>query len=221
MDQLIVKLRQAGLQKRLFPAKDLTSHKKAFVPEIRKLVLHYDYPRLGAGGDSKGMVEFIQNRLPAIAQSRPYAEFAVQRRPNSPPELIAHYMNGSIKRHICYKLSMQEVERHAQYLCNTSATKPPKPALTGEEVVEVSSEPKEYVRKRKNPRGSAKEAEIDFKTADHAEWKHRYWRSVRKHEWKTVGQPSDRKYPTPVLRGGETSPSPVWNPFTSEKTFRP
>jgi hypothetical protein len=202
---------------------DLSSQKKAFVPELRKLVIHYDNPRIGAAGDSKGMVEFIQSRLPQLAQNRPFAEFAVQKRPNSPPELIAYYMNGSIKRHICYRLDGKQIEKHAKYLCDTAAAGKPTPAMTGEEEenLEAVASVEKWVRTRKNPRGATKEANIDIKAAEHDEWKHRYWKNIRKVDWKSVGRQSDRKYPVPVLRSEEASPVKPWDPFTADKTFRP
>ena len=177
---------------------------------------------MNAGGDSKGMVEFIKSQLPDFARSRPYVEFNVQQRFGAPAELIAYYMNGSIKRHVCYHLSSKQVYQQIKYLCDTSAVGEAKnydDKQSSDELV-VKEEKEEWIRRRKNPRGSKKEIIVDIRTTGSAEWKNSYWKSIKQINWKLVGRPTDRKFPLPVIRSG-ISTEPAWDPFHSKNTFRP
>ncbi|KAJ3211542.1 hypothetical protein HDU67_004445 [Dinochytrium kinnereticum] len=220
MEALIQKLKVSGLGRKILPDKNLTPRFQngigCFIPQIRKVVVHYDHPRLGAGGDSTGMVEFIHKHLITCAESRPYVEVCVQPRKKSPPELIAYYMDGSMRRHVCYRLDSRDILRQFNYLCDTlplGEKKAEEPQNNPENV------PTEWVRRRKFPRGSAKESEIDLKRTDRTDWKTAYWRSVHGKDWKTIGRPTDRKFPTPVLTGGKKQP--LWDPFHAETTFKP
>ncbi|KAI8619998.1 hypothetical protein BC830DRAFT_1051250, partial [Chytriomyces sp. MP71] len=93
-----------------------------FVPPIRKLTLFYNHPGIGHGGDSRGMVDFVHTKLVSLAERRPYVEFEVVPRPSAPAEIQAFYTNGAVKRHICYRLTADEVLRHAEYMCDTNAS---------------------------------------------------------------------------------------------------
>ncbi|KAI8587573.1 hypothetical protein BDZ88DRAFT_424983 [Geranomyces variabilis] len=121
--QLIKQLQQAGLQNRILPTKDLTSrgHNGAatFVPAITKLNLRYSHPRIGAGGSSAGLVQFLTTRLPAIAASRPYVEICVQPRNGVPPTLTATYAGGKKVAIDVGKMTSGEVEKQVNFLCDS------------------------------------------------------------------------------------------------------
>ncbi|KAI8920761.1 hypothetical protein DFJ77DRAFT_447253 [Powellomyces hirtus] len=123
--ELIRKLQNApGLAKRILPVKDLTSrgHNGAgltFVPQITKLVLRYDHPRLGAGGSSTGMVAFLTSQLPAVARARPYVEICVQPRNAVPPHILATYASGKKTLVPCAGLSAKEVAAKVAFLCDS------------------------------------------------------------------------------------------------------
>ncbi|KND00309.1 uncharacterized protein SPPG_04634 [Spizellomyces punctatus DAOM BR117] len=121
---LIKKLQEAGLHKRILPPKDLTSRTHngaggAFVPQITKLTIHYDHPRIDAGGNSRGMVKFLLDRLPTLAAERPYVEICVQPRRASPPKLVATYANGKVKAISCSKFTPEQIEKQVAFLCDS------------------------------------------------------------------------------------------------------
>ncbi|KAI8850816.1 hypothetical protein BC829DRAFT_388371 [Chytridium lagenaria] len=222
MESLIQKLKAAGLGRKILPDKNLTPRFQngigCFIPQIRKIVVHYDHPRLGAGGDSAGMVDFIHSHLFACAEKRPYVEICVQPRKKSPPEFIAYYMDGSMRRHVCYRLAARDILHQFNYLCDTlplGEAKAEEPQLGN---ADASAE-NVWVRRRRFPRGSAKETGIDLKRTDRTDWKAQYWQGVHGKDWKTIGRPTDRKFPTPVLTGGKKQP--LWDPFHAESTFKP
>eukprot|EP00842_Homolaphlyctis_polyrhiza_P000381 jgi/Hompol1/1343/HPOL_005570-RA len=128
-----------GLKNKLLPQKDLSSvavnGSGSYIPPICRLTLTYDPPRIGAGGDSKGMVDYLQQSLPQFAASRPYAEFAVVNQ-RGPPTLIATYNNGSQRQFNCQRLSAAKVDKAVKALCDSvgashAARKFPKPVLKG------------------------------------------------------------------------------------------
>ncbi|KAJ3322966.1 39S ribosomal protein L51, mitochondrial [Blyttiomyces sp. JEL0837] len=218
MRNLIRKLQDSGLDKRILPTKNLDSvwHNGtgAFVPTIRKVTIHYDHPRMGAGGDSRGMVDFIHDILPGIAKERPYVEFSVQPRPQSPPELIAYYMNGTVQRHVCRHLMPSEIKRHANYLCDTVSHGPKEIPAPQPEANEDQP-----TRRRRQPRGWAKSVVANLKETGRTDWDRSFWKGVRALDWKTIGRPTDRKFTKPVLpsKGDQDA----WDPFHAQETYRP
>ncbi|KAJ3100045.1 39S ribosomal protein L51, mitochondrial [Phlyctochytrium planicorne] len=221
MEQLIQRLRASGLGKKMLPDKNLTPRFQngvgCFIPQIQKVVVHYDHPREGAGGDSAGMVDFIHRHLIPLAEKRPYVEICVQPRKQSPPELIAHYLDGTFRRHICYKLPAKDILRQFNYLCDTAPVGEKRP--DGNPPFNTDTEVQVWVRRRKNPRGSGKEGQIDLKSTQASDWKKKYWRAVHGKDWKTIGRPTDRDFTTPVLSGGKKPQ--LWDPFHSSTLFRP
>ncbi|KAI9094834.1 hypothetical protein DFS34DRAFT_627400 [Phlyctochytrium arcticum] len=122
--ELIQKLQAAGLAKRILPEKNTTSRflngaNGAFIPQITKLALHYDHPRIDAGGNSIGMVDFLKTRLATFAAKRPYVEICVQPRVACPPHLVATFANGKTKRIDVPNLSSRDIGRKANFLCDT------------------------------------------------------------------------------------------------------
>ncbi|KAI9350060.1 hypothetical protein DFJ73DRAFT_832970 [Zopfochytrium polystomum] len=225
MNKLVRELVEVGGLKKLLPAKDLGTHRHngvgAFVPEIRKVDIYYDVPRHGAGGDSEGMVQFIQTCLVQMARERPYVEFSVQRRKQAPAELIAYYVNGGIKRHVCYRLSAAEILSQANYLCDTSAlgAVPQTPNPPRLETVDKDGWP---IRRRKNPRGSAKLQVTDLQAIGRTDWTKSFWKAVHGKDWKTVGRPTDIRYPWPIIKTSPSNdPNRPWDPFTAAERFRP
>ncbi|KAJ3274199.1 hypothetical protein HDV01_003272 [Terramyces sp. JEL0728] len=97
--QLIQRLQDAGLGWKLLPEPNLSSAfingSKTFIPPICKLEIFYNPPRDGAGGDSQGMVNYLNNSIKQFAKQRPYLEVAVTKR-SGPPEVVAHYNNGAV-----------------------------------------------------------------------------------------------------------------------------
>ncbi|KAJ3377414.1 hypothetical protein HDU84_008668, partial [Entophlyctis sp. JEL0112] len=199
-----------------------------FVPSIRKLVVYYNTPAIGHGGDARGMVDFIHTALVALARRRPYVAVEVAFRSSAPAELQAVYADGSVRRHVCYRLSSVDVLRHAEHLCDLAGSSVRVPdalpvGLPEEPTGETTENPAEWKRTRKTPRGSGKERRcVDLRTVPHLEFRPWDWKSVKQTDWKTVGRPDDRKYTWPVLSGGRKRET-YWSPFTCppEERFRP
>ncbi|KAI8902386.1 hypothetical protein BC833DRAFT_561778 [Globomyces pollinis-pini] len=120
--RLIRKLQDAGLSKRLLPEPNLASKfvngMGVYVPAVCRLVINYNVPRPGAGGDSEGMVEFIQTRLKLLAKKRPYAEIIVAQR-SGKPEVVAYYNNGSFESVETPKWKIQDIEILVNRLCDS------------------------------------------------------------------------------------------------------
>ncbi|KAJ3175370.1 39S ribosomal protein L43, mitochondrial [Irineochytrium annulatum] len=215
MDVLIKRLRAAGLYKKILPDKKVGTWTEkgigAFVPQIRKVVLHYNHPRHAAGGDSAGMVEFIKKDLIPLAKDRQYVEFCVQPRNKSPPELIAYYVNGTIKRHVCYKLTATQIRQHMNYLCDTAGVG------SKEEPQVEEVKPEGFVRQRKFVRGHEKLTDIDLKTTGKTDWQTFYKKKVKHTDWKKVGRPWDKRFARPVIRA---APENSWNPYAGP-LFKP
>ncbi|KAJ3006027.1 hypothetical protein HKX48_000338 [Thoreauomyces humboldtii] len=122
--QLIKKLQAAGLQKRILPPKDLSTHGHngsalTFVPQLTKLTLRYDHPRMGAGGSSAGLVAFLTTRLPLVASQRPYVEFCVRPANAVPPTLTARYACGRRVDVDVSRMKVDQVAREVAFLCDT------------------------------------------------------------------------------------------------------
>ncbi|KAI9204986.1 uncharacterized protein BJ171DRAFT_502600 [Polychytrium aggregatum] len=146
----IERLAEAGLKKNLIPEKDLGSRTRngsgAFVPQLLKLHIYYDHPRMGYGGDSKGTVEFIKTRLTSLAQKYKYVEFAVQPRVSNPPEVVAVYANGIEKRFPLKRFPASAVYEKISTLLGTSSRGPTKsrsgrPVISNEDPVVHSWNP--------------------------------------------------------------------------------
>ncbi|KAL2918614.1 39S ribosomal protein L43, mitochondrial [Polyrhizophydium stewartii] len=134
-----LKALEPKLQKKLLPEKDLDSRPVngvgAFVPPICRLTLFYDSPRHGAGGDSRGMVDFLTSQLLDNAAKRPYVEFSVTHR-SGPPELLATYSNGTQRSILVKRKTPSEIQKSLDLLCNSwgpayAARKFPSPVRTG------------------------------------------------------------------------------------------
>jgi hypothetical protein len=99
------------------------------------LVLLYNPPRPGAGGDSQGMVDYMQERLKLLVKNRPYCEIQAQKS-FGPPKIIAHYNNGSIKNVNVSRWKKQDIEKEVNRVCDASGSidqkKFPQPVLRGE-----------------------------------------------------------------------------------------
>ena len=99
-----------------------------FLPSIQKITFYYNIPRIGAGGNSMGMIEYLENNLLQLTKSRPYIHFQVKRR-NGPPEIIAEYYNGSPKSLIMSRKKEPEISKMVNYLCDSNtlfdSKKPP------------------------------------------------------------------------------------------------
>jgi hypothetical protein len=109
--------------------------KKVFLPPIVGLKIRYDVPRMGAGGDSKGMVEFLTKNLKWIAQDRPYVSFEVIRERGA-PQLIAEYSTGAreileVKRQSAQEIKKKVLElldaRGGRYVSGTRVVQPVRP----------------------------------------------------------------------------------------------
>jgi lysophospholipase L1-like esterase len=92
-----------------------------FVPAICKLVLRQNPPRPGAGGDSKGMVEYIHENLRELTKSRPYAQIQVQNY-RGPPKVIAFYNNGSNQIINVSRWKKQDIAKAVARVCDTSGS---------------------------------------------------------------------------------------------------
>ncbi|KAF2168279.1 hypothetical protein M409DRAFT_21716 [Zasmidium cellare ATCC 36951] len=65
----------------------------AFILQCKRLDFHYcDW-----AGSSRGMNDFIKNKLPLFARQNPSIEISVSPRPGRHPVVIGHYMNGRTK----------------------------------------------------------------------------------------------------------------------------
>jgi hypothetical protein len=91
----------------------------AFVPAICKVEIHHNIPRPGAGGDSMGMVEFINENLPEIEKKRPYVEFVVCKR-SGPPKLTAYYNNGSVESKFTPRWKKNQIAELVNAFCDAS-----------------------------------------------------------------------------------------------------
>jgi hypothetical protein len=100
------------------------------------LVLLYNPPRPGAGGDSQGMVDYMHEKLNLLMKNRPYCEIQTLKS-FGPPKIIAHYNNGSIKNVTVSRWKKQEIEREINRVCDASGSidqkKFTQPVLRGEE----------------------------------------------------------------------------------------
>ncbi|KAJ8324183.1 39S ribosomal protein L43, mitochondrial [Batrachochytrium dendrobatidis] len=93
----------------------------SFVPSICRLKIFYESPRIGAGGTSRSMVDFLKHNITSLAQSRPYIEFNVVHRRGA-PELEATYNNGSTRNIICSKLNVKQIKEKTAELCDGSGS---------------------------------------------------------------------------------------------------
>ena len=120
---LIRRLQENGLYRRILPEKDLTSKSvngvATFVPAICKLELQYNIPRPGAGGDSVGMIDFINKRAQAIEDERPYIELVLERK-SGPPKISAFYNNGTEETLEVPRWKPADINKVVQKLCNAS-----------------------------------------------------------------------------------------------------
>ncbi|KAJ1327104.1 hypothetical protein BSLG_005254 [Batrachochytrium salamandrivorans] len=89
----------------------------SFVPAICRLAIYYESPRIGAGGNSRVMVEFLKNRLISVAKARPYVEIKVIHH-RGPPELRATYTNYTTRRISCDGLDLAHVQLKVNELCD-------------------------------------------------------------------------------------------------------
>ncbi len=98
---------------------------KAFVPAIQKVTLHYDQPRMGAGGNCVGMVAFVkEGLLLQLARERPHVEVCVAPAPRQPPMLVAQYANGRERRVDCSRWGVGRIAREFRQLCDEHGGKP-------------------------------------------------------------------------------------------------
>ena len=124
---LIQKLQQQGLSRKLFPDKDLSSKSvngtAAFIPAICKLELQYNIPRPGAGGDSVGMIDFINSRVAKIEQERPYMELSLIKK-SGPPKITAFYNNGTVQTKQVPRMNPTDINKIVEKLCDSSTGGP-------------------------------------------------------------------------------------------------
>ncbi|KAK7519367.1 thioredoxin-like protein [Phyllosticta citricarpa] len=90
----------------------------AFIKQCKRLDFHYcDW-----AGSSKGMITFLQQKLPAFAKANPEIEITVSPRPNKHPVIKGHYVNNQ-KRAICVKkLDPNQILMKAELLRDSSGT---------------------------------------------------------------------------------------------------
>ena len=75
-----------------------------------ELCLEYNHFRNGAGGDSRGMVEYLERDLKSLAASRPWLLFKVESR-NGPPIIKARYTdNRKITMNVS-RMSSQDIRK--------------------------------------------------------------------------------------------------------------
>ncbi|KAI9339926.1 cytochrome P450 [Obelidium mucronatum] len=191
--------------------------KGVFIPPIRKLQLFYNHN----SGDSRGMVNFMHTHLIPFATALPHVEIQVSPRKGAPAEIQAFYVGGQVRRHVCYRLDADTIQRHAQYLCDTNAVGEALEVVVEKKEDAEEGVVKEWVRRRKTPRNQTQKfQDINLKTTGETDFKPHYWKHVKQTNWKTVGRPADRKYTWPVLSGGQPKEH-YWSPFTAEETFKP
>ncbi|TPX31588.1 hypothetical protein SmJEL517_g05097 [Synchytrium microbalum] len=110
--------------KKVLPIKDTISRSRngavVFIPPLQRLHIYYDHPRMGAGGTSKGMVEWLHTKLIPFAKSHPHIEIAIQPRGQQPPEVVGSYGTGHQKKMWVAKLDRDEIHRKILYLANTA-----------------------------------------------------------------------------------------------------
>ena len=124
---LIQKLQENGLARRLLKEKDLSSKSvngvAAYVPAICKLELQYNIPRPGAGGDSVGMIDFINSRVKTIEKQRPYMELVLSRK-SGPPKVTAFYNNGTRESVSVPRWKPSAINKYVELLCDSSTGGP-------------------------------------------------------------------------------------------------
>ena len=120
---MIQKLRDRGLAKRIMPDIDLSSRTVngvgSYVPAICKLVLFYNPPRPGAGGDCIGLVDYINRLLPTLASQRPYVEIVLEKR-SGPAEIEAYYNNGKINKIFVRRWKTLDIALQIERLCDST-----------------------------------------------------------------------------------------------------
>ncbi|KAJ1523810.1 39S ribosomal protein L51, mitochondrial [Nowakowskiella sp. JEL0078] len=92
----------------------------AFVFPLQKLTFQYDQPRIGAGGTSKGITQFLLTSLSDFASKHPTVEICVERITRNDPKLIAKYVFNVGKEINCKGMPLEEVKRRVKYLAETS-----------------------------------------------------------------------------------------------------
>ncbi|KAJ3089176.1 39S ribosomal protein L51, mitochondrial [Quaeritorhiza haematococci] len=124
--RVIELLREAGLHRRLFPEKELTSRVRngmgAYVPYINKLTFHYDHPRIGGGSKKvqEGMITFIKQHLLPFAEKNQHIEICVQPKPQSQPQIVALYNTGATRTVEVGKMKPSQITKEVQQLANVS-----------------------------------------------------------------------------------------------------
>ena len=91
----------------------------AFVLQCKRLDFHYcDW-----AGSSNGMKLFIKDVLPGFARANPQVEIHVSPRPNRPPVVRGHYINGREKAVCVRKMEKQQILGKAELLRDASGEK--------------------------------------------------------------------------------------------------
>ena len=73
---------------------------------------------MGAGGDSKGMVEFLSQKMVQLAQDRPFVAFKVESK-RGPPSILATYTNGYTKTFQVSRKPAEDILKKTVYLLDS------------------------------------------------------------------------------------------------------
>ncbi|TPX39957.1 hypothetical protein SeMB42_g06171 [Synchytrium endobioticum] len=110
--------------KKVLPVQNTVSRSRngsvTYTPPLQHLHIYYDHPRLGGGGTSKGLVDWIHANLIPFAYDHPHVEIAIQNRKQLPPEILGVYNTGHEKRIIVKGLDRRDVHKKIMYLAETS-----------------------------------------------------------------------------------------------------
>jgi hypothetical protein len=145
---LLKKLQEAGSKRlmRKSPENMLASKAVngvgAFVPSLCKLQylrltqrLSVNTPRPGAGGDSKGMQDWIRANANRFAQQRPYVHINIAHQ-SGPPMIRAEFNNGTTLTENVARWPLDKIQKLVDRMCDARgrdnyARKVNKPVLRG------------------------------------------------------------------------------------------
>ncbi|KAL7751716.1 39S ribosomal protein L51, mitochondrial [Sorochytrium milnesiophthora] len=98
-----------------------------FVPQLKKLTLHY----CERSGSSRGMIQYLQQRLFNFANTHPHVEIVVTPRPSKHPLLRGVYLNDKERRFCVRSKTPKEIEECMQMLAQASGSPPTHPPKGG------------------------------------------------------------------------------------------
>lgn len=90
---------------------------RSYVCQLKRLTIQYCY----LGGSSKGVREFIDNRVIDFAKQNPAVAVYVRYRPRRHPRLIGEFLNGNSQVVPVHNLSVEEVADFVSRLRTSSS----------------------------------------------------------------------------------------------------